>query len=403
MDIPIQELSLQTQGLTDSLHFSPLFEEWTSVRAVDVPFGAKLWSTSSFHQGSNTFFFHGPKDSINFQGLLGVLSESLCTNQPTRFVCLIPSQEKLPSHFLELAIIDCNAPLFGSNIDLGCRPECAMSIILGANKESLQIDPINWEKLAGKLRRWSYDHITIPQHTDNLFRERTIPPHPPRTLSKQARNMIPKTCLINFHDAHAPMEKPQNWGSAPPREIALIGRMNQHPRPLSLLGILPNQFRTLLKETAFENREEAISDLSRTLFFAGFSIWNKRQKLSSRFWNDISPKNRKKHKKKQKKKYQIEAELVSSNCKNPFHFLKRNINLSNMRRTRCFCSSVHKIEPAPATDIPRNLQLSSTMPCETFLVISRTDKIRSEHDRGKRRKATKSLFPEKRKKISPRT
>ena len=157
--------------------------------------------------------------------------------------------------------------------------------------------------------------------------------------------MIPKTCLlINFHDAHAPMEKPQNWGSAPPREIALIGRMNQHPRPLSLLGILPNQFRTLLKETAFENREEAISDLSRTLFFAGFSIWNKRQKLSSRFWNDISPKNRKKHKKKQKKKYQIEAELVSSNCKNPFHFLKRNI----MRRIRCFLFQCKQNRASPS-------------------------------------------------------
>src|SRR5882724_12047472 len=77
-----------------------------------------------------------------------------------------------------------------------------------------------------------------------------------------------------------------------PRAAELIAQMNRHPRFLSLLGILPNQLRSLLKETNHENREEAILDLSRTLFFAGFRIWNKRQKLASRFWKDIAPENR---------------------------------------------------------------------------------------------------------------
>ena len=40
--------------------------------------------------GSNIFFFHGPNDKINTHGLLEVLAESLATNLPTRFVCLIP-------------------------------------------------------------------------------------------------------------------------------------------------------------------------------------------------------------------------------------------------------------------------------------------------------------------------
>ena len=53
-----------------------------------------------------------------------------------------------------------------------------MSIILAANKESLQTDPINWEKFSGKLLQWSPDHITIPHRTDNLFRERVTLPHP---------------------------------------------------------------------------------------------------------------------------------------------------------------------------------------------------------------------------------
>ena len=88
------------------------------------------------------------------------------------------------------------------------------------------------------------------------------------------------------------MERSQNIGSIPPRAAELIAQMNRHPRFLSLLGILPNQLRTLLKETNHENREEAILDLSRTLFFAGFRIWNKRQKLASRFWKNIAPENR---------------------------------------------------------------------------------------------------------------
>jgi hypothetical protein len=55
--------------------------------------------------GSNIFFFHGPNDKINTHGLLEVLAESLATNLPTRFVCLIPRQALLPSHFLELAVL----------------------------------------------------------------------------------------------------------------------------------------------------------------------------------------------------------------------------------------------------------------------------------------------------------
>jgi len=279
----INDLNLQTHGFTDSLHFSPLFEDWTSVNTIDLPFGAKLWTDISTHHGTNTFMFHGPKDKVNTQGLLEVVSESLTTNLPTRFICLVPSQEKLPPHFLELATIPNSAQLFGVGSD-------SMSIILAANKESLQVDPINWDHLAGELSKLS-DHIKIPQLTDNLFRERAPLHHPPRSLSRHPHSEILNSIsLINFYDAFAPMERSQNLGSIPPRAAELITKMNRHPRSLSLLGILPNQFRTLLKELGFQNREEAISDLARTLFFAGFSIWSKRQKMASRLRKIISPK-----------------------------------------------------------------------------------------------------------------
>src|SRR3954452_21334920 len=39
----IRSFTLQTQGLTDSWSFCPLFDDWTSVNPCDVPFGAKLW------------------------------------------------------------------------------------------------------------------------------------------------------------------------------------------------------------------------------------------------------------------------------------------------------------------------------------------------------------------------
>ena len=98
-------------------------------------------------------------------------------------------------------------------------------------------------------------------------------------LSKQSENTILKSCsIINFYDAYAPTEKSLNIGSIPPNVAKLINQMNRHPRFLSLLGILPNQLRTLLKESDYENREEILLDLSRTLFFAGFRIWASKEK-----------------------------------------------------------------------------------------------------------------------------
>ena len=401
----IHEFSIQMHGLTDSLHVSPLFEEWSSVCPEDVPFGAKLWSDVNLHQGSNVFFFHGPDDRINTKGLLEVLAESLVTKLPTRYVCLVPSQEKLPSNFLELAIIHPGAPLYGCNGSEGCLSTCPMSIILAANKESLQVDPINWEKFLGKCYQClNGEFITINHITDSLFRERITLQHSPRTLSKQSENTILKSCsIINFYDAYAPTEKSLNIGSIPPNAAKLITQMNRHPRFLSLLGILPNQLRTLLKESDYENREEILLDLSRTLFFAGFRIWDQRRKMTSRYWKDIAPENRNiiLVKKKKKSKREKEDYIAVSQCTNPFHFLKRYRNLSNKRRTRCPCSLPH-FEP---THMP-NLSMPMFRPSleikqysEFDFIPTRSDKIRAQHDRGKKRKKTTThkMNPQQRK------
>ena len=169
---------------------------------------------------------------------------------------------------------------------------------------------------------------------------------------------------------------------------------------------LPNQLRSLLKETNHENREEAILDLSRTLFFAGFRIWNKRQKLASRFWKDIAPENRSITHSYTKGKKKKKDNIAPSKCRNPFHFLRRYRNLSNIRENKCPCSKAPKeTKEMPNQQITRFfhiplIQIKSSS--ESMPIKSRTDKIRAQHDRGKKRKGYKLLNPKQRNKKTAR-
>ena len=53
-----------------------------------------------------------------------------------------------------------------------------------------------------------------------------------------------------------------------------------------------------------------------------------------------------------------------------------------MRRTRCACSNV-----APETkQFPNAYILDNKVPSETLRIISQTDRIRAQHDRGKEEK-----------------
>jgi hypothetical protein len=290
-----------------------------------------------------------------------------------------------------------------------------MSLILAANKESMAIDPINWEIFTDKLQtwaqNWAHGLLTIPRHTDALFRERTHFHHPPRALSNQPLNVFLNSISpINFYDAFAKTSTPP-LPSIPLRAAELIRKANCHPNFLGVLGILPNQLRTLLKESGYEYREEALLDISRTLFFAGFRIWTKRQHLNSIFWKEIAPENRKIQVSKRKKQ-RTEFMTSQSKCMNPFHFLVRHSILSQQRVTKCPCRNVIKsakvykshsitkfvykfpriqlIIPTnqlnfmARNDINRKNLISSNQP--NF--ITRTDIIRKQHDRGKKRKST---------------
>ena len=210
----IQAFTLHTQGFTDSWNFSPLFGEWTSGNTFDIPFGCRLWSTETMHAGCNVLFFQPPDSSIKLQHLLELLAGSLESNAPTRFVIVIPKQSTLPKPFLELASLSPRCPLFSFEYSVAkVASPCEMSIILGANKQSMATDPIDWELFVHKIQDWSQNWsrglLKLNAQTDALFRERTHLPHPPRTLPKHPLTTVLNSIYtINFYDIFAPKKLP---------------------------------------------------------------------------------------------------------------------------------------------------------------------------------------------------
>ena len=127
------------------------------------------------------------------------------TPKSTFKVCC--KQEILPNLCLEIATLGPLCPLFSDNASVPST--CSMSILLIANKESLAIDPINWELFLHKIecfsQNWPQGSITVSRSTDALFRERTNLSHSPRVLSKQPVNvLLNSSSTINFYDAFAP-------------------------------------------------------------------------------------------------------------------------------------------------------------------------------------------------------
>ena len=281
-----QTFVLQTHAFTDVLNYSSVFDEWTSINESDTAFGAKLWRAPSLHSGKNSFLFQPQNDLTNFQELLETLSEALQTKAPSRVICVIPKQTTLPPHFLELVTFDTSAPLFCWHGDLVSTPS-PISIVLAMNKESMLTDPINWKSFKDQLFRWSADWhpglVSVSESTNTLFTERSPLPHSPRALSKQQNIMsLQSSSIISFFDAYAP-KKPRPLPFLPPRVANLIGQMNRHPTFLGVLGILPNQLRSLLKETGHEHREEALLDLNRTLLSLPVFAFGKRDKNWPKF------------------------------------------------------------------------------------------------------------------------
>ena len=94
---------------------------------------------------------------------------------------------------------------------------------------------------------------------------------------------------------------------------------------------------------------------------------------------------------------------MQANCKNPFHFCKKILNLSKQRRTLCACSdSIQQHVESGFSDIrhflgkyPKRVSAIAKISTSPIILLSppksvdalaRDDMIRKQHDRGKKKK-----------------
>ena len=427
LQLLVHRLCLHAEARTNSLHHSTLFDHWYSEEESDLAFGAEGSMMEKSLAGRNSMLQYCPEreDKEEFSRIYSRIIDQISSKSPTRCTWIVPTSHitEVPTPhrraLLEIARFPQELPLIppGSyrNQQRGdslWRAPQAISIVIALNKESMLRDPIDWPVLKEELRSWSNEHcsgMVIPELTDQLFRERTCGTHSPRVRSVPLPSV---SSMFQFFDAWSPSRNDTQYLKSRglnQGEAALVQKINRHNKFLSVLGILPNQLRKLMKDSC-DNTDEVILDLKKTLFFAGYGIWKRRKVLMNDFWRNIAPEEWKKNSKKAKKK-----KANASLCNNPFHFLKKHSNLSRQKPTRCGCSMPEIAVPLSVksrdirTFLTRFLPIQSPdvgfsnvsrMSRERFSVESsevsnshdyrtRTDRVRSEHDRGKKRRSVR--------------
>ena len=179
------------------------------------------------------------------------------------------------------------------------------SLVLIMNKKSMVLDPIDWPRFKDEILEWAallQLEITIPEWTNQLFLERSLPLRGTRVPV----NLTPYDLghVYRFFNPFVPRrcEQKHMIDCGIPSDLAgLLDRANRHDRFLSTLGILPNQLRTILKRLT-DHHAEAWLDISKTLFWSGYAIWKRRQILVKKYWREIVPEEWKKNSLQKKKK-----------------------------------------------------------------------------------------------------
>jgi hypothetical protein len=267
-------------------------------------------------------------------------------------------------------------------------------VLLAVNKESMLVDPIRWSVFTAKLRDWAEANradCALDKNTDLKFRERRTPHHEARRLP-----MVNPEHPATFYPFFTPSALGNNIfnSSIPSDTMKLFRKLEHHPPLPLLLGVLPNQLRTLLKKYELKDREQALDDLSMSIFWCGYRLWKKRKRLISLFYTNSAPddwKNGYKESKSRKKRKSLK------NCPSPFHYLERFCNLSGQRRTICICSDVRVVEQrVDSMDIRHYLGFSRTQhlvfdPSKQLVgkhisALTQCDLIMQSHDRVKKRK-----------------
>jgi hypothetical protein len=191
---------------------------------------------------------------------------------PTR-ILLVASPNLLSSlvgrEFLEIAHVTHSFP-FSTTLGQKNRTSHSVSLMLAINKESMSIDLIDWPAFKEDLVDWANKHcpnLNIDSNTDSRFRERLVPSHSPRALA-HGINEIP--CIYQLFSPVTPNHesvKEMVLKGVPIHMANLIYKISKHNPLLSAVGILPNQLRSILKETT-HNFDEASMTLH-TLYFSG--------------------------------------------------------------------------------------------------------------------------------------
>jgi hypothetical protein len=407
MSIIAEEFSLNTEGFSNSLHHSSLFDQWCSECNHDRDFGSIGSFFTTDLSGKNTFAF----PPINFPQLI-----TLCLDRTraliesevaTRIVLLLP--ESVEHKFIVVARFPASS-IFAKKASVDTN----FALILALNKHSTHLDPINWPSVVAKFKEWS-PLVDIPCTTDSLFRERLIPIHQPRCFPRKdlsQRMRVDSPGLLSFHRplADAVDKKQLTRANLPPLVVSTLAKINQHKFSLSALSILPNGLRKILLAHG-QDPEPLLDSLRKVFFWGGYKIWKTRNRLIKHYW---------KSKGQDRSKQRHWKGRNVSNCKHPFHFLKKIADLSKQRLTRCPCSRIQRIR-SPLPDIRTHLKITQntslkkgSQTIRSVLVRrshsknltdhldhkhlpilhkdnrspTQADAIRSEHDRGKKRKLT---------------
>ena len=144
--------------------------------------------------------------------------------------------------------------------------------------------------------------------------------------------------VYHFFDSHSPRRDEASYLielGIPSDSAKLINKINKHDRALGVLGVMPNQFRAILK-VSLENWEEVWSDVSKTLFWKGYSLWKKRKALVSNLWKSVLPDDWKKSSKKKSTKKIVQESV----CHDPFHYFRKQFQYCDERLTKCPCSRI---------------------------------------------------------------
>jgi hypothetical protein len=366
------DLQLSVEGISNALSNHPdLFPDWFSKNAEDTWFGARKFGLDQDFSGSNVYFnlIHESKEFA--EQLLTRLLKCLESQQPTRALIVFPTSWSLMNHILFLPL-------------LTLKWDPNVSVILALNKESMLIDPISWTTFNVKIREWSHQAGVATQvngRTDSLFKERRNPDRPARV-----RPSAPPDIETTPYPFFVPLAVGRiNLGIEVPLETKkLLSKIERHPPQAALLGILPNQLRALLIN--HDKREDALTDLSLSMFWNGYHIWRTRKHLVAAFYKSSAPDEWRrdyKEKKRQKRK-----KLRS--CSVPFHYLERWCDMSGQLRRVCGCSDpkVEKKE-MDSMDIRNFFKKPKIAPRSSIIkkfiaVPSRTDLIRESQDRSKK-------------------